>query len=143
MFEGAEPVPAQYTKLEEAYKIFDKFLEGQTWAAGDHLTIADLALVATVSSAEVSTNSFCSWSTGERMQRCFWQTGSELDTQGVSERWLNLCCYRFICIIFILLFWNVFVDYPIALSLLNLFLKTELPDDDHDDDGVSIFTNTK
>ncbi|PNF22940.1 Glutathione S-transferase 1-1 [Cryptotermes secundus] len=53
MFEGAEPVPAQYKKLEEAYEIFDKFLEGQTWAAGDHLTIADLALVATVSSAEI------------------------------------------------------------------------------------------
>jgi glutathione S-transferase len=70
MFEGAEPNPARYTKLEEAYQIFDKLLEGQTWAAGDHLTIADFALVVTVSNVEVSTNSFCSRPTGESRQRC-------------------------------------------------------------------------
>jgi glutathione S-transferase len=74
MFEGAEPDPAHYTKLEEAYQIFDKLLEGQTWAAGDNLTIADFALAATVSSAEVSTNSFYSWPTGDSMQRCFCHT---------------------------------------------------------------------
>jgi glutathione S-transferase len=73
MFDGAEPNPAQYKKLEEAYEIFDKLLEGQTWAAGDHLTIADFALVATVSSLEVSTNCFCSWPTVENKQRCFWR----------------------------------------------------------------------
>jgi glutathione S-transferase len=73
MFEGAEPDPAQYTKLEEAYQIFDKLLEGQTWAAGDHLTIADFALVATVSSAEVSMNSFCSRPIGECWQRCYYR----------------------------------------------------------------------
>jgi glutathione S-transferase len=60
MFEGAEPDPAKYSKLEEAFEIFDKYLEGSTWAAGDHLTIADLALVATVSSAEVSTTNYFS-----------------------------------------------------------------------------------
>jgi glutathione S-transferase len=60
MFEGAEPDPATLTKLEDIYQIFDKLLVGQTWAAGDHITIAYFALVATVSSAEVSMHSCCS-----------------------------------------------------------------------------------
>jgi glutathione S-transferase len=54
MFEGAEPDPAKYSKLELGYQMLDKYLEDQAWAAGDHLTIADFALVASVSSTEVS-----------------------------------------------------------------------------------------
>jgi glutathione S-transferase len=54
IFEGAEPDPAKYSKLELGYQILDKYLEGQDWAAGDHLTIADFALVASVSTNEVS-----------------------------------------------------------------------------------------
>ncbi|KDR11943.1 Glutathione S-transferase 1-1 [Zootermopsis nevadensis] len=53
MFGGAKPDPEKYSKLEEAYEFFNKYLEGQAWAAGDHLTIADFALVATVSSSEI------------------------------------------------------------------------------------------
>lgn len=60
MFGGAKPDPEKYSKLEEAYEFFNKYLEGQAWAAGDHLTIADFALVATVSSSEVSTTNSCS-----------------------------------------------------------------------------------
>jgi glutathione S-transferase len=87
MFEGADPDPAKYTKLEEAYEIFDKLLEGQKWAAGDQLSIADFALVATVSSAEVSTrtNSFCSWPTGESKQRCFCHVWCKLDLNLIPE----------------------------------------------------------
>jgi glutathione S-transferase len=40
-------------KLEDAFNILDKFLEGQTWVAGDNITIADYAIVTTVSSIEV------------------------------------------------------------------------------------------
>jgi glutathione S-transferase len=66
MYEGARPDQVKFSKVEEAYQILDKYLEGQAWAAGDHLTIADLALVATVSSAEVCvTNSFCCGPPGE------------------------------------------------------------------------------
>ena len=54
MFEGAEPDPAKYSKLELGLQILDKYLEDQAWAAGDHLTIADFALVASVSSIDVS-----------------------------------------------------------------------------------------
>jgi glutathione S-transferase len=89
MFEGAEPDPAQYTKLEDAYQIFDKLLEGQMWAAGDHLSIADLALVATVSSAEVSTNYFRSWTTGESKQRCFCYACCKLELNLIPEEVLK------------------------------------------------------
>jgi glutathione S-transferase len=54
IFEGAEPDPTKYTKLELAYQILDKYLENRAWAAGDHVTIADFTLVATVSTIEVS-----------------------------------------------------------------------------------------
>ena len=54
IFEGAEPDPAKYSKLELGYQMLAKYLEDQAWAAGDHLTIADFALVATVSTSEVS-----------------------------------------------------------------------------------------
>jgi glutathione S-transferase len=54
LFEGAEPDPANYSKLELGFETFDKYLEDQAWAAGDHLTIADFALVASVSTVEVS-----------------------------------------------------------------------------------------
>lgn len=53
MFEGVEPDPAKYSKLELGFQILDKYLEDKAWTAGDHLTIADFALVASVSSIEV------------------------------------------------------------------------------------------
>ena len=53
MWMGEKLDPKKFGYLEEGFKIFDKMLEGNTWAAGDHLTIADIDLVTTVSSAEV------------------------------------------------------------------------------------------
>lgn len=53
VFDGAEPDPAKYSKLELGYQILDKYLEDQAWAAGDQLTIADFSLVASVSTIEV------------------------------------------------------------------------------------------
>jgi len=40
-------------KLLEGIEMLNTFLEGQLWAAGDTMTIADFALVASVSTAEV------------------------------------------------------------------------------------------
>lgn len=54
LFAGASFDPAKRTRLEEAYEFLDKFLEGQTWVAGDSLTIADIAIVASVSTAEAA-----------------------------------------------------------------------------------------
>lgn len=45
--------PAQYEKMTEAFRILDKFLEGHDYVTGDNLTIADLSLVSSVTTAEV------------------------------------------------------------------------------------------
>lgn len=53
MFANAEPSPEAEAKVKEALKLLDTFLENQVWAAGQYMTIADFALVVTVSTAEV------------------------------------------------------------------------------------------
>jgi glutathione S-transferase len=40
-------------KLEGAFSILDRFLEGQTWIAGNNITIADYSIVATVATIDV------------------------------------------------------------------------------------------
>lgn len=45
---------ASLEKLEEALEILDNTLKGQTWVAGNNITIADYSIVVTVSSIEVS-----------------------------------------------------------------------------------------
>lgn len=45
---------ASFEKLEEALNILDNTLKGQTWVAGDNITIADYSIVVTVSCIEVS-----------------------------------------------------------------------------------------
>ncbi|XP_011644643.1 glutathione S-transferase 1-1-like [Pogonomyrmex barbatus] len=44
--------PAEYEKLKEAFQILNGFLEGQEYVAGNNLTIADLTLVVSVTTAE-------------------------------------------------------------------------------------------
>jgi glutathione S-transferase len=41
-------------KLDEAFELLSKFLEGQDWLAGSNITIADFAVVVSVSFAEVN-----------------------------------------------------------------------------------------
>ncbi|PSN34562.1 Glutathione S-transferase 1 [Blattella germanica] len=53
MWWGKEPEPAKYERFQEAVQILDKFLEGNKWVTGDNLTVADIDLVTTVTSAEV------------------------------------------------------------------------------------------
>ncbi|PSN30080.1 hypothetical protein C0J52_27540 [Blattella germanica] len=53
LHKNEKPDPVRLGNLHEAFEFLDKYLEGQPWVAGDNLTIADLAIVVTVSSAEV------------------------------------------------------------------------------------------
>jgi Glutathione S-transferase len=50
----AQENPAVQCKLEEAFHILNKYLDNQAWVAGDHMTIADISLITTISNAEVS-----------------------------------------------------------------------------------------
>jgi len=52
-FAGVPFDPAKMTKIEEAFQFLDTFLADTEYAAGNSLTIADLTLVATVSTFEV------------------------------------------------------------------------------------------
>lgn len=52
LFFKQEPVPAKLQKVEEAFEFLNTFLEGSTYVAGDSLTIADISLASTVSTAE-------------------------------------------------------------------------------------------
>lgn len=53
LFAKAPANPDNLKKLEDAVGFLNTFLEGQTYAAGDNLTVADISLVATVSTLEV------------------------------------------------------------------------------------------
>jgi len=53
IFGGASYEPEKLTKIQDAFKFLDTFLEGQDYVAGNTLTVADLSLVATVSTFEV------------------------------------------------------------------------------------------
>nr|ACB36909.1 glutathione S-transferase theta [Antheraea pernyi] len=54
VFAGVPADKEKLTKIEDALQLLDKYLEGQKYAAGPNLTIADLSLVASISSFEAS-----------------------------------------------------------------------------------------
>lgn len=54
VFGGAPADKEKFAKIEDALQLLDKFLEGQKYVAGPNLTVADLSLVASVSSFEAS-----------------------------------------------------------------------------------------
>lgn len=54
MFAKAPSDPEKYKKMEESYELLNKFLEDQDFVAGDNLTIADLSIISSVSTAEVT-----------------------------------------------------------------------------------------
>ncbi|XP_038217081.1 glutathione S-transferase 1-1-like [Zerene cesonia] len=54
VFGGAPADKDKLAKVEDALKLLDNFLEGQKYVAGPNLTVADLSLIASVSSFEAS-----------------------------------------------------------------------------------------
>jgi glutathione S-transferase len=50
--------PEKFKKMEEAFEFLNTFLGSSKYAAGDNLTIADISLIATVSSYEVASFDF-------------------------------------------------------------------------------------
>lgn len=60
IFGGAPLDEEKKQKLDEAFNILEQFLEKSKWVAGDDITLADISVAVTVSTAEVSRNSFFS-----------------------------------------------------------------------------------
>lgn len=54
IFRGADLDEEKIKKFDEAFKFLDLYLGQSDWAAGDNLTVADFALVSSVSTAEVT-----------------------------------------------------------------------------------------
>ncbi|CAF4899459.1 unnamed protein product [Pieris macdunnoughi] len=54
LFYGAPADKDKLAKVEDALKLLDSFLEGQKYVAGPNLTLADLSIIAGVSSFEAS-----------------------------------------------------------------------------------------
>lgn len=56
VIENEKEIPTEkISAITESYKMVDGFLEGKPFLTGDHLTVADLCCVATVSTATVIT----------------------------------------------------------------------------------------
>lgn len=53
IFAKAAPNAEHKKKLEDALGFLNTFLEGQTYVAGDNVTLADISLVATVSTIDI------------------------------------------------------------------------------------------
>lgn len=52
VFRKAPEDPEKKAKFEEAVKLLEYFLEGQEFVVGNHLTLADVSLVATIATFE-------------------------------------------------------------------------------------------
>ncbi|PSN30878.1 Glutathione S-transferase D2 [Blattella germanica] len=50
---GKHGDPIHLEKLKDSFNVLDKILAGQTWTAGNSITIADYAIVVSVASVEV------------------------------------------------------------------------------------------
>lgn len=55
IFANKEAVPAKFKEMETAMEHFDKFLDGQKYAAGGkNITLADLTLLATIATFDIA-----------------------------------------------------------------------------------------
>ncbi|KAL4708835.1 hypothetical protein ACJJTC_019351 [Scirpophaga incertulas] len=66
VFGGAPADKDKLAKVEEALKYLDTFLEGQKYVAGPNLTLADLSIMASVSSMEASDINFLKYNNIKR-----------------------------------------------------------------------------
>ncbi|XP_049304304.1 glutathione S-transferase D1-like [Bactrocera dorsalis] len=69
-------------KIDTAFEFLNTFLEGHTYAAGDTLTLADLSLLATVSSYDVVKYDFSNYANVAR-----WYENLKKTAPGWEENW--------------------------------------------------------
>ncbi|KAM7360102.1 glutathione S-transferase 1-1-like [Cochliomyia hominivorax] len=74
--------PEMFSKMEVAFDFLNTFLEGNDYAAGDTLTVADLALLATVSTYEVAGFDYTKYANVKR-----WYEYCKTVAPGFDENW--------------------------------------------------------
>ncbi|XP_060666318.1 glutathione S-transferase 1-1-like [Drosophila nasuta] len=77
--------PEQYKKVEAAFGFLNTFLENQLYAAGDLLTIADISLLATVSTFEAMDFKISEYPNVDK-----WYTNAKRVVPGWTENWESL-----------------------------------------------------
>lgn len=87
IFAKAPADPEKFKKMETAFEFLEKFLEGNSYAAGKSLTIADLALFATVSTFEVAKFDFSKYANVAKWYKNVEATapGVDLNKAGCEE----------------------------------------------------------
>ena len=87
VFAKAPADPEKLVKIEEAFAFLNTFLEGSKYAAGNHLTVADISLLATVSSYEVAGFDFSKYANVKRWYDLVNATapGHEINAAGMAE----------------------------------------------------------
>lgn len=88
MFAKAPADPEAFKKIEAAFEFLNTFLEGQEYAAGDSLTVADIALVASVSTFEVAGFDISKYANVNK-----WYENAKKVTPGWEENWAG--CLEF------------------------------------------------
>ncbi|KNC25052.1 hypothetical protein FF38_11870 [Lucilia cuprina] len=74
--------PEMFAKIEVAFDFLNTFLEGQTYVAGDSVTIADFALLATISTFDVAGFDFSKYANVKR-----WYEHCKTSVAGFEENW--------------------------------------------------------
>lgn len=87
IFAKAPANPEKLKPLEDALGFLNTFLEGQTYVAGDHLTLADISLVATVSTIDIVGFELSKYSNVQAWYAKCKATipGYELNEEGIQE----------------------------------------------------------
>jgi len=87
IFAKAPADPEKFKKIEEAFAFLNTFLEGSKYSAGDNLTVADLTLLATVSTFEVAGFDFSKYPNVSRWYNLVNTTapGHEINAAGMAE----------------------------------------------------------
>lgn len=87
VFAKAPADPEKFKKLEEAFEFFNTFLATSKFAAGEKFTVADISLIATVSSCEVAGFDFSKYANVTRWYAASKAVcpGIEINEAGVAE----------------------------------------------------------
>lgn len=87
LFAKAPADPEKFKKIEEAFEFLNIFLGQTKYAAGDHVTVADITLVATVSSLEAAKFDFSKYTNVVRWYNACKTTvpGYKINQAGIEE----------------------------------------------------------